>query len=311
MALKNTFKILFNNFSNVWKLMLYKFIILLLSCGLVAGFVLPNILTIISDLGDTGLFDNVKKLVNDFLTRSTEFTQNVEAVKHSLDRASYTLTENANKLMLSYIYIAVIFLIANVLGGLSELAVSDIINGDMSASAKYGFLSRFTICLGKSFKYRLIMLITALPCYIIIGYVVWVAFSFLMGVIGIFSLFFGIALFIFLLSVVNAFFCCQLPHITVSKAPVFDSIRISFNLVKPRFSRHVSYFVLINISLLFFNVLLALFTCGVGLIVSLPLISLFNVTYRMVIYYEANGLKYYADPYTVIDPKEHTVTKVQ
>ena len=53
------------------------------------------------------------------------------------------------------------------------------------------------------------------------------------------------------------------------------------------------------------NIMLAFFTCGAGLLVSIPMSALFIIIFRMVIFYDVYGLKYYIDSNTIISPKDY------
>jgi len=301
MSIRNSLKILLNNFSVLWKILVYKVLVFLISIALLAGFVLPNVITIFNRIAETGLIDNLKKIVDGFFAR-VDLTQNIEAFKLSLEDTSKALTQNAYRLMISYIYIAIILIIGNMLSGMSDLVTSDVINGDMSANAKFGFLSRFIITLGKNIKYQLLRLVTEIPVYIIITFIIWNIFSFLFNYIGVFALFFTFVFLVLLISAAQSFFCCWLPEITVNKTNVGDAIRIGFNKVKPVYRSLLSGFSFINIFLFFMNIMLAFFTCGAGLLISIPMSTLFIAIYRLVVYYDLSSMKYYTDSNTIISP---------
>lgn len=305
MSIKNSLKILLNNFSSVWKILLYKTIVFIIGLALLAGLVLPNIITVANNVAGTGIVSNIRNTIDAFLLRA-DISQNIEAVKTSLEAASRVLAENAGRLIASYLYIGGIVVLTNLLGGMSELVASDVVNADMSANAKYGFSSRFIINLGKNLKYQLIRLITEFPFYIIIAFIVWVTFSFLFNYIAVFALFFAFVLGVFLVSMTQAFFCCWLPEITVNKTGIFDAIRTGFKISKPVYFNLLSSFAFINILILFINIMLAFFTCGAGLLISIPMSTLLVVIFRLVTYYDLKKLKYYTDSNTIISPPDIT-----
>lgn len=199
MSIKNSIKILLNNFSVVWKILVYQIIVIAISLALIASFVMPNIYTIYNSVKGTGLLHNAKEVINTFLERG-DLTLSIEAFKTSLEEVSSILTEYDSLLILSMLFVLAIVVFGNLLSGMSELPVSDMINADMSANAKYGFCSRYIITLGKNLKYQLVRLITEIPAFLIIAFAVWQSFLFLFGYIGIFALFFCFALFVVLLS---------------------------------------------------------------------------------------------------------------
>jgi hypothetical protein len=301
MSIKNSIKILLNNFSVVWKILVYQIIVIAISLALIASFVMPNIYTIYNSVKGTGLLHNAKEVINTFLERG-DLTLSIEAFKTSLEEVSSILTEYDSLLILSMLFVLAIVVFGNLLSGMSELPVSDMINADMSANAKYGFCSRYIITLGKNLKYQLVRLITEIPAFVIIAFAVWQSFSFLFGYIGIFALFFCFALFVVLLSFLQAFLCLWVPEITVNKGNIFASIKSGFLKIKPRYFSIVSGYAFIDIFLFFMNIMLAFFTCGAGLLVSIPMSALFIIIFRMVIFYDVYGLKYYIDSNTIISP---------
>lgn len=306
MPVKNSFKIFISNFSNTWKLLLYKFIIVLFGAGLVAGLVLPNVITVINSIAETGLFTNLKDIVNaiftSFFNPGDQLVGIIEQLKISVEQTSLVLAGYADKLSLTYILLVFIWLVTNVLGGLSQLAVADIVAGDMASGAKFSFMSRYTINLYRSVKYRLVWLLTVLPINIILIFAVWFCFSLLFNIIGVVALFFAVALFVILSALKQSFFCCWLPQYAVENTPAFDSIRLGVKLSRRKFSSLFSSYILINISLIALHTILALFTCGVGLLVSIPGASLFKTIYGMVTHFELSGRKYYNDGKTIIEP---------
>ena len=267
MAIFNSLKLLLNDFANIWKILLYKFIIFLISLGLIAGLVLPNVITIVNNIKDTGLFNNISELVNDFFARSQDITVDLEAFNSSLENSSAVLAQNSDKLMLSYIFI---------------------------------------ITFGSNIKYQSVKLFTVMPLYLIIIYAVWKIFSLLLPYIGLFSMFFAFLGLIVLVSLIQTLYCCQLPEIITNQTKTLHSVKKSFKNIKPHFTTTWSSYLLIDISIFLLNIVLAFFTCGAGLLLSIPMSSLFMIIYRLVTYYEIKGLKYYVDANTIIIPPNNT-----
>jgi hypothetical protein len=295
MSIRNSLKIVFSSFSGVWKILLYKLVVLLRFAGLLAGLVLPNVLSVVGTVADTGLFDNIRRFVSDFFTRGSELPADIDAVKASVDALSKAFADNAAKLTVSYIFIGLIILLTLVLSGLSPLVIADVINAKMSSNAVYGHASRFIIRFGKNIKLQAVKLITLLPCYILLLFSVWRLFSLLFGVIGLFSLFFAVIAFVLLLSLLQTFFCCMLPEIAVNNAGVFEAIRLGFGAARKKFGAILSAYIVIDVALLSINALLLFFTCGAGLIVSVPMSAIFLTAYRMVTYYDLKKKQYYID----------------
>lgn len=303
MFIKNTFKIMLSAFSNVWKILLYKTVIILAAFGLIFGLVMPTVFTVLNAISQTGIFENIKNLISAFFSRAEGFSEVVTALKESIEASSITLKNYADRLFITYIILFCIFLFAAIISSLSKLALTDVVNGEMSSVAKYRFMSRFVINLGKSLRLSLLSIFVVYPAYIILAVVVWAVFSFLFNYIGVFALFFAAITFILLLAVVQSFFSGWQPQIIVKGTGIFESIGLSFKCIRKNYFKICGSYVVIDILVLFSNIMLAFFTCGIGLIVSLPVTVLFYTCYRMVLYYELNNLKYYSGSNKmIVDP---------
>ena len=301
MTFRNALKLLLNNFSSVWKLLWYKLVIFAVNASLIVAFVLPTVISIFNSVAETGLFENARQLLDNFINRA-DLQPSVEAIKNSLEMSSKVLADNAGRLSISYFSVFAILILSNLISGLANFAMSDVINADMCANAKLPFMSRFIITLGKGVRYQLVRLITEIPIFIIALFIVWQIFSFLFGLIGILSVFFSVELLFLAIAACQAFFCCWLPEITVNKGGVFEAIKKGFALAKPHYFNLLSGFLFSDFFVFLTNAVLAFFTCGAGLIISLPMSILFYIIYRLVIYYELKGLKFYTDSNTIVIP---------
>jgi hypothetical protein len=301
MSFRNSLKLLLNNFSSVWKLLWSKLVVFIVSASLIVAFVLPTVISIFNSVAGTGLFENAWQLLDDFINRA-DMQPSVEALKNSLDMSSKVLADNAGKLSVSYFSVLAILIFSNLISGLANFAMSDVMNVDMCANAKLPFMSRFIITLGKGIRYQLVRLITEIPLFIIVLSAVWQIFSFLFSLIGILSVFFSVALFFLLIAACQTFFCCWLPEVTVNRGGVFEAIKKGFALAKPHYFNLLSVFLLADFFVFLTNAVLAFFTCGAGLIISIPMSILFYIILKLVIYYDLRGLKYYIDSNTIVIP---------
>ena len=301
--IKNCFKILANSFVNVWKILLFKVIVLVIGAGLCAGLVLPNVIAILARVSETGFFENLRAVVVDFFTRGSDIALGIEEFKNSAEAASHILAQNATRLTAATVVITVIIVAVNMLGCMADMVAADIVDAAMSSDAKYGFMSRFIITAGTNAKYQLVRLITEIPLIGLVLTGLWFLFTLLFQHIYVFSLLIVVAFGVVLISVANVFFSMWLPSIVTEKKPVLRALGTSFKMGGRQFSRLFSHFILINLLLMFVNVLIVFFTCGAGLLVTLPACTLFTVIFRTVNYYHSTGRKYYCGEDAVFNPK--------
>lgn len=298
MMFKNTIRLAFSNFITTWKILLYKVIVIFCVLGLtsVAGW------NIINTLINNGFFAEVKILFSDLLF-NINFVSLYEAIASTLQNLTNILT--ANKLVVEASLVFGGFLIVFFyVSGLSNLAVTNIISGYMSSSARFGFNNMFVASLSKSMFVQVFRTIIYLPVIVGILLLSLKVYESLMAVSVILSLFLTTLIIVVLFSLLITVFSGVLPALAVHDCnPISASIK-GFKAVSRRFWRTFSTSLALVICLLAINLFALSFTYGVGLLITLPLSQLVILIFGTVMYYGSNGMRYYTDNTTIVDTKK-------
>lgn len=153
---KNTIKLLINNFSLVWKILLYKIIVFMCVLGLTIIVSLPIISALIRenffvDLQSAlqGLFFNVN-LGSIFVTVSDTVVK------------FWTILSDANLITLTTVVGIILIIVYYFVNGLYHLAVVENVHGYMGSMIKYGFMNAYISNFGKSINLQLSQIVIGL-----------------------------------------------------------------------------------------------------------------------------------------------------
>lgn len=303
MMFRNSLRILFSNFSMVWKILVYYLVCALTTFSIATIFSLPlvNTLkannffeTLKTEYASLGLNFNVASILNTIYVTAQEFFNIVG--------------NNLGTVLVSFILVLfVVFVFGGFLFGLSDLAITEVLNGYMSSNANYTFMGAFVRTFKKSAQLQLTKLIINLPITIVIFTLIGFTLPLLNvtnAVVAFLAPFFIILLFTLLVSLHLTAFSGVTPAICVHDAPVFKGYQLGFRAVGRRFYKTLStsfglVLTIFSVNLFFFSL-----TSGASLVITLPASIFLLAIFPMVMYYGSMGMRYYVDPETILSPKK-------
>lgn len=304
MMLRNSGKIFSSNFSVVYKLLLYKFIVGLLLIALAAAIFLPNLTPVWNDLKELGVVDMAKEAFDSVLSLSTSNEEIKLLVADITDMTKTVLGYHSSHLMRSYIGIAVIILLAYFFSRMADIPVAVLLHAYTQYQARFSFASE---CIGKfvkSLRYSLLTLCIMLPIDVAI---IALSLCILIGIGGAFvyfSGFFAVLVFIVLFSLRLTFFSVWLPCMVAEERGVFDAFKESLSVLADRFARIFSECILIVVLSMCLFSLVAVSTLGAALPLYLVALTVFYQSFGFVAYFGVKGKRYYVDYETIVTPKK-------
>lgn len=295
---KNTVKILLNNFSSVWKILLYKIITIICIMGLTTVICLPIINQLLNQNFFGFMQDNISNLFLNFNLNSF-----VEILMLILNKF-YEIISNANLLPLAISVGACALVVYYFVDSLLVLPVVEDTRSFMSNNYKLGFMNCYIANFGKSAKYSLVKLGTVFiwNLFIIAGSVgIYYALSKTVLVIAplvtiVFALLMYCLKTTLLVGVETA--------IVVHNCGIFEAVKRSFKATSKKFLTIFSASLMIAIILLLLNMFGIFFTFGVTNLILLPLSLLTMLIFKNVVYFECTGMRYYVDSDTIMMPKK-------
>jgi hypothetical protein len=300
---RNSVRLLFSNFATVWKILVYKIIAAVTTVAIASIFAIK----LVEVLNNNNFFETAKQ---EFSAAAVNFNiyyilSSVATIINSfVDIVSANLSTVLGSLILTLITL-VIF--GSFLSSLSDLAVSETLNGYMSSNANYSFTAMFVKNFPKSIKLSLTKIFINLPINLLIIFLIYKMLPMLTStneLVVIFSPFIIITLSTILMALNLTVFSGVVPAIIVHDAKILEGYKQGFVAVNRRFYKTFSTSAVIILTILVVNLFFLTLTGGASLIITFPSSIFLLAIFSMVMYYGSMGMRYYVDPETILTPKK-------
>lgn len=298
MSYKNSIKLMFSNFSLVWKQLAYLLVVFVISALISVAISMPTI----ELLRNEGFFSHAKDLLEAVYINPSLINQTISEILTSFFTIIWSHAAGYIVSFIGFILSAIVlpaFLI-----GLGEYAVCFVSSKKLSSNVKLGFSSSLLTNAKDASRYSLYrLLIGAVTDLIILGFLL-VYLKLASGIIlTIVLLLVFMAILVFLRS-----FKLTLLGLIVSKMIEEDkSIKRSqdelIKLSARAFWRSFSNAVIVVLTIIALNLFAGVFTILAGLIVTIPLSMVFKCIFMITNYYTISGKKYYLNENLIIEPK--------
>ncbi len=295
MLFRNSFKLLLENFKNVYKILLYKFIVSIIFLAICSAMLLPPLLDLINSEPVQALVHYSENFIKAlFVADATELSAIQEAVfseNGALYQVGKLLVSEALGIILAVVGCLVAYLLKRYADAMCSFTVGSVLNDKMSTYAETSFFSVSIANLGKASAYALF----------------YVPFSFLFDGL-IFALcvciFFIADLVIALFLVATVFVIGQALKLTLTMrlmpAMTADNLSLKSALKKDKeiggskvFFRIFANYIAVIYFVIVINVVAAFSTFGSALIISIPASFMFLICQQYVNYYTLKGKKYF------------------
>jgi hypothetical protein len=302
MVILNSFKLLFSNFNNVWKTLLYKVTCLVVLCAISLPVISPiidifakyNFFVILSDLLKNGVF----------AMNGAVIAQQEEQLLSAFNGATNVVL--STRVLNIVLLCIIIFVVAPYILPLCDLSIEEIIYGKMSSNTTYSFFDCFVRNFLKSCKLQLLLTAINVPFYIFVCFICYILSQFFLfgGIVALVTPTLLLLVIILLFSLKSAFFAVIRPAITINDYSTFKAFKIGVSHLKSKFGTIFSNILVINVIHTAIVLFVFAFTLGVGLIIILPCISVLNNIIYLVIAFNILGMNYYIDDEEVVYTKK-------
>ena len=152
MMFRNSVRLLFSNFITVWKILIYKIFTVVTTLSVAAIVAMP----LINVLNNNSFFENAKQELADAALNFNIYYI-LSTFASIINSFFIIVSDNLSAVLGSLIAVLLILILfGNFLSGLSDLAVSESLNGYMSSNANYSFTSMFVKNFAKSVKLQFV-----------------------------------------------------------------------------------------------------------------------------------------------------------
>ncbi len=300
MRFRNAFYITADNFSSVFKQLLYR---------LITGVIFFSLAYVILRLGldvivRSAEVDTLKSLVGEFFralfggdpARLQSFQVDFQA---ALKAVVLLIGEHIGSIVGSVIGVCIIYLISRIANGLCVFAIASTLNDRMGVFARTRFSSAYFRNAVRAMLYEIVYVPIAFVYDVLSVLACWFFFFYAPSFLpswGIITVLIAICLTVTALVSLQAlkmtFISAWMPAMIADGKRLGEAMRVSFGARK-NFGRRFAGFLVAIYLIVVVNVCVALFTVGSGLLLTVPLSFIFLLAMQFVNYYEDNGKKYF------------------
>lgn len=305
MNFKNSVSLLTSNFSNTYKIMLYRIIVSIITLSLCAALILPNTMYIFKSAQLKELAGTFGEFFKD-LAASKDVTVYGEIFNSRLNALFSLIYSRMLNLVMTFVWAFVILIVYSFLNGLSNFAFGGVINDHMSTLSHIGFTRCMIRNLKKACLYELVFVSLKIVYYVVAGLLIFYLFTFLLSFLSLFALTITVALMFGLSAFKQTVLGCFMPAMVTDDLGIKKSFNKSFKIAfsKKRFWKIFSGYLVASILITVVNIVFALFTFGTALFLTIPLSYMLLVAISFVNYYAYENKKYYINYDNIVVPKQ-------
>lgn len=307
MLFRNGLRLFMENFKNVYKILLYKFIVTFVATALYSALLLPQVVEILESAEMSGVISSVKAFLLALLDGKAETLHSLKDGIHSsvIDLFSF-ISSKTLTLVLSVIACGIVYLLTRFVDTLCYFSVGEMLGDKMETYAETPFLSSYVKNLGRGSLYS----VCYVPAVFVFDVLTWgICYFLFFYLLSFLNLFVALFLSATCIIVANALkltlTSTWLPSMTADEYSVKQAIK-SWGLVDKKLRGGIFSTYLISIYIIVIvNVIGAIATMGSALILTLPSSYFFFICLQYVNYYTLTGKKYFLTHEKIVTNELH------
>lgn len=311
MIFRNAINLLIDNFKLNFKYLLYLVIVSVVSAGLSAAIILPNVAFIFSSAELQAILELFKDFFAALTKGDTEFLSGFsELLKTATSDFVIMFKSQTTNIVLTVISVVFITLISRFLGGIGNFTTGCVLNDRLSCYADISFTSAYIKNLGKSSFWLLFYVPLTFVYDILVIALCYLVFIVLLKIVNVgilavlFSFAISVTLYICSQAVKLTFANGMKPAIVADKEKLGKAIKKGFKSGWQNFGRLFATYVVTCYIILALNVVAVLFTFGSALLLTIPASYILMVCIEFISYYNIEKKKYFATADKIVVPHE-------
>ena len=306
MRFSNSIRLLMENFKNVFKLLAYRIIMLVVVIALCSAFVLPELIEIAEADITKELIENIKNIFLSLVEHDYNSpSDNIELVfgeNGSLKRFFDFILTMKLELLLVCIGCVLVYLLKHFVDTLVYFTIGSIVNDKMATYTDTPFFTSFVANLGKASAYAavyvpIVFLIdvgTFALCFVLLRFL-----PLLM------ALFLSMTLVVVLQSLKLTFTSQWMPSITADGKSLREALRPNEQKENRQFKKIFCLYIVIVYLIVILNMMAGMFTFGSALLITIPTSYLLLICAQYVNYYTIKGKKYFITYEAIATNSDH------
>lgn len=306
MKFKHSFLVFIDNFSVIYKQLLYRLVIYMITWTATYFIARNFIKTFLDSEAFNAIWESVKQIVQNFLKGEISTIPSLyETITQSFEQLKVLLQNSVSKLIISVLVILLIHLVGKWLAGLGNYATCALVNDKMALHADLPFFSTLILNLKSAALFNLIYA----PLSVLYDCVVCVILALILYALvssAALPVFFAISLFTLLviiaISVKMTFTSDWLPSLVRGKLSQKEAIKYAFSRKNKSTLNVLSNYIVLVLIVFAINMMAIVFTLGAGTLITIPASFVVLIVFELVNYYDREQIKYFVDKNTVIRP---------
>ena len=301
MMYKNSLKLIFSNFSLVWKLLIY-FLIGASICGVISYF-LSGLVS--NNLGITETISQIPEMIKRIPETFDLRTFFINLREVLINCLTIIINNFQNIWYWAILYVVLFMLVPSVIFDFYLMSTCNVLHFYMGSCVNFAFTASIFMNFKKNFRYQLASVITLFPLKILTYAIVVNSFVLLKfsGILGFFAPFIIVSIFVLLTAFRISIFSGWVPYIVIKNTGVMSGLCNGIRYIRKRLAKIFASSIGLVLTIIVISIL-GMFTYGVSLIITIPASFLFIATFNMVAYYTSSGLRFYVDNNNVYAPKK-------
>ncbi len=304
MRFKHSFHVFVDNFPVIYKHLLYRLVITVITALLSFAVIYPFVKELTGSQAFIDLIDGLKAFFNSLIEgRAEELGDVTQKIKDSFAEILDSISHNRGIIALGMIGLVLVHLIDKFFTGLGNYAMGAIVNDKMAMGAKSPYLITLVRNLKEaslfSIIYSPLSIVYDLVCYVGLFLIVFKLFWFIPLLLKVFLY---STLMVAAISVKMVFTCDWLPALIRGKMRTGQAFLYTFKRKGKDSFNVLANFVLLIIIIYAVNVGAVVCTLGTAALITIPASYLVLISFEFVNYYGRENMRYFIDKNTIIKP---------
>lgn len=311
MKFKHSFNVLIDNFAVTYKLLVYKLVIVVITCFLYAAIITPFVQALTKSPDFISLKEGVKEFFKILVRGEANIGNATMQIEKAFNALLSLIEQNSGNIILGIVALILVHTVEKFFTGLGNYAMAAIINDKMSLRAN----SPFIITLIKNLKMSSVYSAIYAPLSVLYDVIfysgVFILIFNVLALVHMISVFLKIFLFItfiiVLVSLKMTFTSDWLPSLIRGKMKQGKAMKYTLSRRNKNTFNVLSNFLVITLFIITVNIGAAICTLGTALLLTVPSSYAILICFEFVNYYDREELKYFIDKNTIIKPEKETV----
>lgn len=295
MRFRNSVRLLMENFKNVYKILVYKLVILVVTAALTSALLLPGLMEILESAEMTAFVEDIREFVRALIGGNSEFLAGFqEQFKVTVAALAKLLDSMMSRIVWSLVGVAVVYLLGRFMDTLGYFSIGSILNDRMGTYAETPFAAAYIRNLGRASLYSVVYVPVVFLFDVIVIALCWFLFFYLFSFLNVFlSLFFSMTFIVLCQALKLTLTSMWLPAMASDNMSVGQAMRFGRKSQKKQWNKVYSTYIVTVYVVIILNVVAAVCTFGSALLVTVPASYFLFICEQFVNYYTVQGKKYF------------------